>query len=122
MGCAPSKPSSVRSRTSEPPFPPYNRPKEFRGSVMPQRNPDHQAPPFPPYTGPKEFHTSVMPERNPNRRAPQMYKAYQEEERQRVKNKERRYSWEGHSSEKVFTTFDSLAERGIISKDSLRKK
>ena len=89
---------------------------------MPQRNPNNPAPSFRPHTSPKEFHASVTPERNPNRRAPQMYKTYQEQERQRVKNEEGRYSWEGHSSEKVFTTFDSLAERGVISKDSLRRK
>ena len=77
---------------------------------------------FPRYTGPKEFRGSVMPERRHHREAPQMYETYQELEQQRSKSTKSRYSWEGHSSEKVFTTFDQMAERGIISKSALKRK
>ncbi len=96
MGCAPSKPSRSHSRDSE----------------------TH----FPHYTGPKEFRGSVMPERRPHRQAAQMYQTYQKLDQQRGIKEKRRYSWEGHSSEKVLTTFDQLAQRGVIPKGALKKK
>lgn len=96
MGCAPSKLSNIRSGKSVDPVPRYTGPKEFRGSVM--------------------------PERKPNRHAAQMHQPSRKLERQWGIGEGRRYSWEGHSSEKVFTTFDQLAERGIIPDHALRKK
>lgn len=96
MGCAPSKPSRPHSRDSE----------------------TH----IPRYTGPREFRGSMMPERRPHRQAAQMYQTYQKLDQQRGIKEQRRYSWEGHSSEKVLTTFDQLAQRGVIPKGALKKK
>ena len=76
----------------------------------------------PRYTGPTEFRASVMPERRSDRQAAQMYQTYQKLDKQRGMRAERRYSWEGHPSEKVLTTFDQLADRGIIPKNALKRK
>lgn len=165
MGCTPSKPSRPRSRETETTFRPYTGPKQFRGSVMPERKPHFQPvqkhqmdqdqeqqrsnrraaqeteSKFRPYAGPKEFRGSVMPERSPHfqpapihqvdqdqeqqrssRRAAQMYHKYQRQDQQRGIRDGRRYSWEGHPSEKVYTTFAQMADRGVIPKKALKKK
>lgn len=89
---------------------------------MPERRPrDHESS-DPRSTGPKEYRGSVMAEHRPHLQAAQMYQTYQEQDRQRGIWEARRNSWEGHASERVFTTFDSLAERGIIDKKSLKKE
>lgn len=116
MGCAPSKPARPRSREIDTSFPRYTGPKKFRGSVMPERRPHRQA---------AEMHqTYQQPEQQPrpHRQAAQMYQTYQEQDQRRMIGEERRYSWEGHSSERTFTTFESLAERGIIPKSALKRK
>ena len=51
-----------------------------------------------------------------------MYLAYRELDRQRDAREGRRYSWEGHVSERAFTTFESLAERGVIERRALGRK
>ena len=59
---------------------------------------------------------------SPHRQAGQMYQAYRKKEQEHAAGEQRRYSWEGHPTERVFTTFEQLAERGIIPKQSLVKK
>ena len=139
MGCVPSKPATRRPSWSlSPSIQPYKGPKEFRASAMPERKPQYQpyrppkdvhtsalperSPQYQPYRPPEDVHTGAMPEQNWHRRAPQMYQTYQEQDQQRAFRESRRYSWEGHPSEKVFTTFEKMAERGIISKDALKKR
>lgn len=123
MGCAPSKPAVRRSREPETTFPRYTGPKDFRASVMPERERSRESETtVPRYTGPTEFRASVMPERRSDRQAAQMYQTYQKLDKQRGMRAERRYSWEGHPSEKVLTTFDQLADRGIIPKNALKRK
>lgn len=51
-----------------------------------------------------------------------MYRTYQQLDQQRGIREGRRYSWEGHPSEKVFTTFEQMAERGVIPKKALKQK
>ena len=63
-----------------------------------------------------------MQERRPDRQAAQMYQTYQKLDQQRGIREKKRYSWEGHSSEKAFITFDQMAERGIIPKNALKRK
>ena len=115
MGCTPSKPSRPRSREAETRFQPYTGPKEFRGSVMPERRPHFQAAQM--YEVDQE-----QEQQRPDRRAAQMYQTYQKLDQERGARESRRYSWEGHPSEKVFTTFEQMAERGIIPKNALKKK
>lgn len=114
MGCTPSKPTRAHSRKSENPFPSYAGPGEFRASVISERRPHGQAP--------QTYEPYREPEHKPHRKVAQMYQTYQELDQQRGLSEGRRYSWEGHPSEKVFTTFDQLAERGIIPKSALKKK
>lgn len=33
----------------------------------------------------------------------------------------RRYSWEGHPTERVFMTFEQMVERGVIAKDAVKR-
>ena len=115
MGCAPSKPSRPRSRGTETTFRPYTGPKEFRGSVMPERRPHFQ--PAQKYQVDQD-----QEQQRSHRRAAQMYEMYQKQDQQRGNRDGRRYSWEGHTSEKVFTTFEQMAGRGVIPTKALKKK
>ena len=101
----------------KPQYQPYRPSKDAPTSVLPELKPKYQ-----PYRAPKEDHTDAVQEQNWHRRAPQMYQTYQEQDQQRQLRESRRYSWEGHPSEKVFTTFEQMAERGVISKDALKKR
>lgn len=114
MGCAPSKPSRPRSREAVTTFRPYTGPKEFRGSVMPERRPHFQ---------PEKHQVDQDQEQQrSHRRAAQMYQTYQKQDQQRGIRDGRRYSWEGHPSEKIFTTFEQMVERGVIPTKALKKK
>lgn len=121
MGSTISKPSRRRSKESGTSFKPYTGPKEFRASVMPVRRPDRQAN-HRPCSGPEDSHGSAVSEQKAHRQAAQMHQTYQEREQQLNNREGRRYSWEGHSSEKVFITFEAMAKRGIIPKNALKKK
>lgn len=82
---------------------------------MPERRPHFQAAQM--YQVDQE-----QEQQRPDRRAAQMYQTYQKLDQERGARESRRYSWEGHPSEKVFTTFEQMAERGIIPKNALKKK
>lgn len=73
-------------------------------------------------TSPSGSGNSATPEHRNRQHVNQMYQPYRKQDQQRGLREEKRYSWEGHPSEKVFTTFEQMAERGIISKKALKKK
>lgn len=88
---------------------------------MPVRTPNRQAA-HEPYTSPENCRDNAMPEQRPSRQAAHMYQSYRDQEQRRNVREGNRYSWEGHSSEKAFTTFESMAARGVIPKSALEKK
>ena len=87
---------------------------------MPVRTPNRQAA-HEPYTSPGNYRENAMPEQRPSRQVAHMYQSYRDHEQRRNVQEKERYSWEGHSSEKAFTTFESMAARGVIPNSALEK-
>lgn len=114
MGCTPSKPPPQSPQPpkgpSNPTLRPYKGPSEFRASAMAARL---NRPQYQPYRPPTPSGT------RPDRRVGQMYQVYKRQDQER---EGRRYSWEGHPTERVFMTFEQMVERGVISRDKVVKK
>ena len=70
----------------------------------------------PQYKAAKRFRASSVWQCAPNYRAAQQYGKEETLSQHRM---EKRFSWEGCADEFSITTFEQLAARGIISRDSL---
>lgn len=120
MGCTPSKPLPLSPQppqgSSNPAIRPYKGPSEFRASAMAARGRTQYLPYRPPSSGAQASGT------RPDRQVGQMYQVYKKQDQERKLREGRRYSWEGHPTEKVFMTFEQMVERGVVSRDAVKKR